>query len=152
MTTDIDKQHPLKVLVVDDSHIDQKLLKIAFLKAEIPVEMTFCSSGKEALELLFPEDKKITPQPMVCFLDLSMPAITGFDVLKEIKSNKQTQHISVFIFSSSDRDEDIRRSYKNGANGYLVKPLQQKELFNLVQNLSSLWTGPYRFSDAPKNL
>ena len=149
---EFDKEHPLEVLVVDDNRIDQKLLQIAFSKVDLPIKMTFCSSGKEALERLQSTSKENTLRPQVCFLDLSMPAVTGFDVLKAIKSNKLTQHISVFIFSSSDREEDINRSYKNGANGYLVKPLRQEELFDLVDNLSDLWKGAYRFSETPKNL
>jgi len=136
----------LDILVVDDSYADRTLIEIAFKKVGADINLHFCESGKQALDYLFQDQKPNEPKlPNVCLLDINMPGLSGFDVLKAIKSNTKTHALSVYMFSSSDNPQDVAQSYANASNGFLLKPRTQEELGTLVRSLVYLWTGPHKF-------
>lgn len=136
----------LDILVVDDSYADRTLLELAFRKVGKDINLRFCETGKQALDFLFNEGgNNRTAMPSVCLLDINMPGLSGFDVLKAIKSNAKTRTLSVYMFSSSDNPQDVAQSYANASNGFLLKPRTQEELGTLVKSLVYLWTGPHKF-------
>ena len=73
--------------------------------------------GLRALEMLNLQQVK----PDLTLLDLILPVLDGFEVLKEIKSNHHLNHISVLILSNLDQQSDIKKAKKLGANDYLIK-------------------------------
>jgi len=79
-------------------------------------------------------------------LDLKMPAVTGFDVLRLIKSNPEWRHIVVIIFSSSSDPKDVLRAYDLGANSYVSKS-DFAELGEMVAAMEGFWCGINIFPD-----
>lgn len=75
------------------------------------------SSGEEVLHALH----NPPPQPVILFLDLNMPGLTGFDVLKELRSNRDFDKLPVVVFSTSSDRETINKSKELGANFYVSK-------------------------------
>lgn len=73
--------------------------------------------------------------PRVVVLDLMMPIMSGFDILKALKKNPETMDIPVIILSARTQMEDIKRAKLLGANDYLIKPFLPTELVNRVQQL-----------------
>lgn len=137
---------PLDILVVDDSDADRTLIGYAFKKVAENVNLHFCKSGQDALDFLAAcSNSAQSSMPKVCLLDINMPGLSGFDVLKAIKSDNRIKALSVYMFSSSDNPQDIALSYANASNGFLLKPRTQSELGNLVKSLVYLWTGPQKF-------
>lgn len=139
------RRKPVRLLIVDDSPADRTLFKVAFKKTGAPVDVKFCDSGRAAMELLFPKSGPRFYLPTVCLLDINMPAISGIDVLKAIKSQVDTRHISVCMFSSSDNEEDVQACYRAGANGYYQKPLEKADFDQFVASLVFIWSGASRF-------
>jgi CheY-like chemotaxis protein len=118
------------LMLVDDNMDDVAIALRAIGRAQLPVRVWTVRSGREALEALSkpnepPSGGRI--QPRVIFLDLRMPQIDGFDVLRELRKEDRTRSIPVVVVSSSERPEDIRRSYELGANSYLVKRFDARE-------------------------
>jgi two-component system, response regulator len=113
------------LLLVDDDPDDVAIALRAVRRAGLPVEVQTLENGREALEALdldgngSPRRPPLDPQ--VIFLDLQMPQVGGFEVLRKLRSAPQTRSIPVVMVSSSERPEDVRRSYALGANSYLVK-------------------------------
>ncbi len=68
-----------------------------------------------------------------------MAGMDGFDVLQRLRADEATRTLPTLIFSSSDRDEDIRRSYREHANAYLVKPRSSDGYRDLARNLEGFW-------------
>lgn len=64
----------------------------------------------------------------------------GFEVLEWLRSQPRLRRMLVVVFSSSDDPKDVQRAYALGANSYLVKPRDPKELVRVVERLQSLWS------------
>lgn len=112
------------LLLVDDDADDVMIALRAIGRALLPVQVQTLRNGREALEALHlcgsgTGDEPL--QPDVIFLDLRMPQVDGFEVLERLRQARHTRMTPVVIISSSERPEDVRRSYELGANSYLVK-------------------------------
>lgn len=121
---------PALLLLVDDNSDDVTIALRAIGRAQIPVEVETCNNGREALEALHLGDGADGGEPLhpqVIFLDLRMPQIDGFEVLRRLRRAPRTRDIPVVVISSSQRPEDVRRSYELGANSYLVKRIDSRE-------------------------
>ena len=99
---------------------------------EIKTEVTLKRDGQEAIDYF--QDEMQSPVSLV-ILDLLLPKIDGMEVLKFIKKNSKYRSIPVVILSSSSNQEAIDEAYKNGANGYFVKPASYEDLVEKVKIL-----------------
>ena len=104
------------ILAVDDEPINLALFK-AFFFAQ-PYEVTLCSSGAKAIQML---DDPAQPIDVVV-LDLMMPNVDGFDVLRAVRAHDQRNAVPVIVQSGNGDNEYIRKAIEAGANDYLVKP------------------------------
>ena len=114
-----------KVLVVDDSLLILKLIE-KFLKNENYIIMLARDAG-EALEILD------TVTPDIVLLDILLPDIDGYNMLKILKLRQQTEDVPVIFISSLSRGMDISKGLKLGAEDYIIKPFTSTELKNKIQ-------------------
>lgn len=145
------KPKPL-LLLVEDNPDDVTIALRAIRRAELPVEVLTLGNGREALEALDlsgdgPRGRKPLA-PQVIFLDLQMPLVDGFEVLKRLREAPRTQSIPVVVVSSSERPEDVRRSYELGANSYLVKQFDGREPGGWLADAARYWLELNRVSAA----
>ena len=118
-----------KILIVDDEP-DIIILTEKFLELE-NFQTISCTDGKEALRIIEEEYDEIA----LVLLDLMMPGISGYEILKSIKSNEKYKRILVVLFSVRSFTEDIQKGKELGADGYLVKAISGKELINYVKTI-----------------
>jgi two-component system response regulator len=99
--------------------------------------------GIEALDFIFATgpyaDRPAARDPQVILLDLNLPKKSGLEVLREIKSDKRTQHIPVIILTVSNRDRDISECRRLGADTYIVKPVNFQSFSQATPRLSLAW-------------
>ncbi len=111
-----------KILLIEDDkdHADfiANVLKEDDGK-DIKTEVVLKKDGQEAIDYF---QYEMQSQPSIVILDLNLPKIDGMDVLKYIKKNSKYCSIPVIILSASSDQKTIDEAYKNGANGYFVKP------------------------------
>jgi len=133
----------LKVMLVDDGEDAIMLLEQAVKRTTPKWHVQTFQRGELALQCLEGtgvfNDRKQYPTPDVILLDLKMPAVDGFEVLRCIKTRPRSQHIVVVVFSASADRGDINRCYALGANSYLVKPVAFNDLCKLVALLDAFW-------------
>jgi two-component system response regulator len=72
-------------------------------------------------------------------LDLKLPKIDGFEVLKRLRAQTRTRFLPVVILTSSKEKIDIVNSYQQGASSYIHKPVDFNQFINAVQNLGLYW-------------
>jgi len=132
-----------KILLVEDSEDDIVLTKRALEKAKIANELVVARDGEEALLYLRGEgpykDKAPDDLPAVVLLDLNMPRMSGFQFLKELRSDERLRLLPVVVLTSSREERDVLESYSLGANSYVQKPVSFDEFAESVKTLSTYW-------------
>lgn len=111
-----------KILIADDSKL-QKLEIAKFLK-KLGHEVLEAKDGNEAVEII----ELHTPD--LVLMDVVMPECNGFSALRKVKNNAKTKHIPVIMVSTKSEDIDKIWANKQGAVGYVTKPID----FNLLEN------------------
>ena len=127
----------LTVLLAEDNDDHALLIKMALERATTrPINFHRARNGEEAVEAI----REIQPDLML--LDLKMPGKTGHEVLEVIKADDKLRRIPVAVLTSSDRDEDVARSYGLGTNHFITKPENpvelEKRLRSLIEHLGEL--------------
>jgi DNA-binding response OmpR family regulator len=116
------------ILIVDD---DPELLKlVAILLKRVPAQSVPAKDGQTALETLT-NLKNID----LVVLDLMLPDMDGFEVLRRIRKQPELNHIPVLILSAKADPTTIRYGLDNGADGYVTKPYIANSLVDRVQAL-----------------
>ena len=128
------------ILLVDDNPDDIMIAKKAFQKCQIRNKVYVTHDGEEAIQFLRKEGnyKDVLTSALV-ILDLNMPKVDGFEVLKTIKSDDELKSIPIIVLTSSERDEDIERAYKLGCNSFIVKPASFKNFVEAVMEIKRYW-------------
>ncbi|MFI0458773.1 MAG: response regulator [Candidatus Thiodiazotropha endolucinida] len=134
---------PAVILLVDDSRMDVELTLDAFKEARLNNRVETSCSGQEALDYLFGNDhfanRNKYPIPDLILLDLKMPGVDGFEVLKRVKGTPMIKRIPVVILTSSKEEGDRALSYDIGANSYLVKPVAFTGFIDVVRQIEDYW-------------
>jgi DNA-binding response OmpR family regulator len=120
---------PHKVLAVDDN-IDTILILSAVLERE-GYEVITAKDGIEAVE------KTERDLPAIVLLDLMMPKMNGFEVCRAIRGNSKTNHIPILMLTAKTDPFSREQGLALGANEYLTKPLNPKEILTKIRNLLS---------------
>jgi CheY-like chemotaxis protein len=134
---------PANILFVEDNRMDVELTLDAFKEARLGNTIHVATNGDDALDYMFGRDKYGDrgryPLPDIVLLDLKMPGIDGFEVLRQIKESPKLKRIPVIILTSSKEEGDRALSYDMGANSYLVKPVTFDEFLNIVKQIDEYW-------------
>jgi len=119
-----------RVLLAEDNDDHALLIQMALERASrLPVELHRARNGDEALDFV----KNVVPD--LILLDLKMPGRSGHEVLAVIKADPDLRRIPVAVLTSSDRDEDVARSYGLGGNHFITKPEDPLELESKLRSL-----------------
>jgi CheY-like chemotaxis protein len=131
------------ILVAEDDAEDAFFLQRAFIQSGIQVRMDFVKDGQETISYLKGEDgfedRHRFPFPGLLLLDLKMPKLDGFDVLRWLQTQAGLRRLPVTVLSSSEEPCDVNRAYDLGANSYLVKPAANDNLSDIVEKIRYYW-------------
>ncbi|MFM8320580.1 MAG: response regulator [Chloroflexota bacterium] len=126
------------ILLVEDNPMDVDLTRRAFVRQKVAFPIEVARDGEEALNFIRRwEDKG--PLPILILLDLKLPKVDGLEVLRQLKTHQQFQTIPVVILSTSTEDSDIQIAYQEGANSYIVKPVDFDRFMHIVDQIQSYW-------------
>ena len=125
-------QEKTQILLVDDSNMNRMLLREILGDGYHILE---AENGQECLETLRAEAGNIA----LVLLDINMPGMDGFEVLKAMNANHTIEDIPVIMISSEDSDAAIRRSYELGASDYVNRPFDARIVYRRVTNTIKLY-------------
>lgn len=133
----------VEILLVEDNPQDVELTVRVLKKHRVANQLLVVRDGAEALDFVFGRgayaSRVHVPLPKLVLLDLKLPKVDGLEVLRQIKSNERAKVIPVVVLTSSREERDIVRSYRLGANSYLVKPVDFDQFIRCVSELGSYW-------------
>jgi two-component system response regulator len=128
------------ILLVEDNPDDEFLTRDALRTGGIKHDVVVARDGAEAVDWIFArEGSEAMRSPDLVLLDLKLPKMSGFDVLERIRGDARTRGLPVVILTSSSEIQDIQRSYLEGANSYVRKPVNFSEFVRAVQALGVYW-------------
>jgi CheY-like chemotaxis protein len=144
------------ILLVEDDSNDVLLVQRTFQKAGLLNSLNVVRDGEQAIKYLRGDgdyaDRQRFPLPFLMLLDLKMPGMDGFEVLRWVRSESDLKRLLVVVLTSSNLQKDVDWAYELGANSYLVKPVGSDEMANLIQRFEVYWTEINRttYPAAPK--
>jgi CheY-like chemotaxis protein len=131
------------LLVVEDSNEDFEAFQRFLRQSALTIPIYRCVNGDEALAFLYPTDRTAEPsnalRPGLILLDLNLPGTDGREVLRRIKQDEDLRLVPVVIFTTSNNPKDIEACYRQGANSYIIKPMNFGLLKRSIQTLIDYW-------------
>jgi CheY-like chemotaxis protein len=130
------------ILLVDDSPNDVMLVKSALEDANFGNDIIVAEDGEEALDFLYKRGKFADYTgdiPIFILLDIKMPLMDGIEVLKIIRADKTFNKIPIIMLTSSRDSQDLQDCYDNGANSFVVKPVDINDFIKVIKDLGQYW-------------
>ncbi|HUG60828.1 MAG TPA: response regulator [Methylomirabilota bacterium] len=126
-------QAPVRILVIDDDEADRLVIARALRKVRPGIQIVEATTAAEGL------DRLDEAAPDLVLLDLRMPGVDGFSVLKSAKTGAERADVPVVVLSTSSNPDDVRRAYRLNANAYVQKPSTLDEYERLARRLVDFW-------------
>ena len=130
----------MNLLLVEDNELDAQILQRGLKKISAEGSLVRARDGMDALEILTRDvTERTLPQPFLILLDINMPRMNGHEFLEALRTTEEIKDARVFVFTTSDSENDIARAYEHNANGYIVKPASMSELQEVLSFLQKFW-------------
>jgi CheY-like chemotaxis protein len=127
----------LNLLLVEDNLPDALVIRDAIRKENLPIAIHIAPDGEQAIEFIkAAETSEEAPRPQVLLLDLNLPKLDGFEVLRAIRANETFKDIPVIVVTSSDSPGDRNEVARLGAS-YFRKPVTYPEFVKIGSFLRS---------------
>jgi CheY-like chemotaxis protein len=134
---------PAHILLVEDNRMDVELTLDAFKEARLLNTIYISPNGQDALDYLFGRgkyaDRNTYPMPNLVLLDLKLPGVDGFEVLRQVKSAPILKRLPVVVLTSSKEEGDRALTYDIGANSYIVKPVSFNGFLDVIKQIEGYW-------------
>jgi two-component system, response regulator len=133
----------VEILLVEDNPADAELALESFRSEHMADRVHHVHDGVEALDFLFARgayvNRALEPPPRLVLLDIKLPKVDGFAVLREMKNNPVTSAVPVVMLTSSNVERDVALCYRLGVNSYVQKPVDFHEFRTTVQLIGRYW-------------
>ena len=133
-------REPISILLVEDNE-DEVVLTRRVLQAITRVRIVQVTRDGEETMTILRNQAKGTPAtlPDLVLLDINLPKKNGLEVLCEVKHEPALRHLPIIMLTTSQREEDIVKSYSYGACSYIPKPVEVQRFLEVMQGFESYW-------------
>ena len=134
----MENHQTVTILLVEDDPGHALLIEKNLRRAGIANKIITLDNGRKAVDFLlkegdYREDRR--PAPLLILLDLNLPVLDGYQVLKIIKNDARTRQVPVVVLTTTDAAHDISRCYELGCNVYVSKPVDYGQFSEAIRNL-----------------
>ena len=133
------KNHqPVTILLVEDDEGHAVLIEKNLRHAGIANNMITLKDGQKAVDFLLKKgeySKDDRPTPLLILLDLNLPVLSGYQVIKILKHDESTKHIPIIVITTTDNPLEVSRCYELGCNVYVTKPVEYEKFSEAIKTL-----------------
>jgi CheY-like chemotaxis protein len=136
---DTDKD-PISVLLVEDDPGHAVLIQKNLRRGGLDAEIITVDDGKKAVDLIRGRAGASAVgrhAPMIILLDLNLPVLDGYQVLKKLKNEAETRHIPIIMLTTTDTPHEVQKCYELGCNLYLSKPVDYETFTETIRSLGA---------------
>ncbi len=119
------------ILIIDDNEDDILLTELVLSRVAPQCRREVARKGEYGLALL----RDGRPLPAVILLDLKMPGMSGFDVLREIRADSRLEHIPIIVVTSSTLEADEKEACRAGADSFLHKAFDMDQFMRNIESV-----------------
>jgi CheY-like chemotaxis protein len=137
----VERREAVTILLVEDDPGHAVLIEKNLRRGGIANALVTVNDGQKAVDFLLKKDghrSDTNPVPLVILLDLNMPSLDGYQVLKIIKTDERTRQIPVIMLSTTDNPVEVAKCYELGCNVYVTKPVEYEAFSKAIQNLGAI--------------
>ncbi|MBF0161934.1 MAG: response regulator [Magnetococcales bacterium] len=132
------EMQPVTILMVEDEDAHATLIERNLRRCGVSNPVLRLRNGREALDYLFGRGTYANhprPDHLLILLDLNMPEVDGYQVIREMKTHEACRVIPVIILTTTDDPREIQRCYDLGCNNFVTKPVNPVEFAKTIQNM-----------------
>jgi len=126
------------ILLVEDDPGHARLIEKNLRRSNVANSIVKASDGQQAIDYLFSEGQykgSKHASPLLVLLDLNMPVLDGFQVLKRMKADERTKRIPVIILTTTDDTREVSRCYELGCSVYVTKPVDYAQFTDAIRKI-----------------
>ena len=131
------------ILLAEDDPEDAELARRAFKKHCFVNPLFIVSDGSQVISYLLGEgkfsDRREYPLPSLLIVDLQMPVMNGFDVIRWVRAHDTFKSLPIVVLTTSDNLSDVNSAYSLGANSFMVKPVDFTDFVGMGAAVRSYW-------------
>jgi len=131
----------ITILLAEDDDGHAELVERNFRRAGLSNQIIRVKDGQEALDKIFAKNEYSNQKPLKSFLlllDINMPRLDGFQVLKHLKSDNITASLPVIMLTTTEDPQEITRCYQLGCNMYITKPVSYELFIEAIKRLGMM--------------
>ncbi len=136
-------RNPAGILLVEDNAAEVELTLRALEACGLTEGISIARDGIEALDFMSCQGRfshrSIEERLRLVLLDLKLPLVDGFDVLRWMRTEPETRSVPVVVLSASARECDVTKAYRFGANSYIVKPVVFNHFVQAMSLIVNYW-------------
>lgn len=141
--------HPLEIIIVEDDPNDYEITLRILKRRGMAGSVIWLKDGEEALiyveklrGIINADGKRL---PRIVILDIKLPKVVGFEVLRILKEDEVLRYIPVIVFSSSNQDRDLAHAARLYANSYIVKPVEYDAYARCIDEIVTYWMFTHKY-------
>jgi len=134
----MENHESVTILLVEDDPGHATLIEKNLRRAGIANEIVTVGDGQKAVDFLFKQNTyqhDDHPAPILILLDLNMPVMDGYQVIRILKADERTRTIPIVVLTTTDTPQDVSRCYELGCNVYITKPVEYEKFSEAIRNL-----------------
>jgi two-component system, response regulator len=140
----MEQEKKIEILLVEDNIDDSELTEFALTQAKGNIKYIHVTNGRDALNFIFGKKKyegqEVQKELKLVLLDIGLPTLDGFEVLRKIREDQVTKMLPVVMLTSSLDQRDMSLAYELGANSYVVKPNGFDGYVKKIGSLGFYWS------------
>ncbi len=132
------RMQDVAILLVEDDPGHARLIEKNLRRSNIKNDIIAVGDGQQALDYLFGEGEYVGIEhasPLLVLLDLNLPVLDGYQVLKRMKADERTRRIPVIILTTTDDAREVSLCYDLGCNVYITKPVDYEQFSDAIRKI-----------------